>query len=116
MDVKLGSNFLAILLINLLIIIITQPLGTILTVLTGNMSQNVAQVILIIAQTLIIIVRLILYFVIIMGIVQYLRRGENVNRPVKEKEKSKRKEKIIKRSVKNDPSSFNETKIILKKT
>lgn len=78
--------FLAILLINLLIIIITQPLGTILTVLTGNMSQNVAQVILIIAQTLIIIVRLILYFIILMGIVQYfLRRGENVNRPVKEK-------------------------------
>lgn len=90
--------FLAILLINLLIIIITQPLGTILTVLTGNMSQNVAQVILIIAQTLIIIVRLILYFVILMGIVQYfLRRGENVNRPVKEKKKSKRKEKIIKK-------------------
>ncbi|MDS0980886.1 YtxH domain-containing protein [Staphylococcus hominis] len=86
--------FLAILLINLLIIIITQPLGTVLTVLTGNMSQNVAQVILIIAQTLIIIVRLILYFVIIMGIVQYfLRRGENVKRPVKEKKKSKRKEK-----------------------
>ena len=52
------------------------------------MSQNVAQVILIIAQTLIIIVRLILYFVILMGIVQYfLRRGENVNRPVKEKKK-----------------------------
>ena len=90
--------FLAILLINLLIIIITQPLGTILTVLTGNMSQNVAQVILIIAQTLIIIVRLILYFIILMGIVQYfLRRGENVNRPVKEKKKSKRKEKIIKK-------------------
>lgn len=107
--------FLAILLINLLIIIITQPLGTILTVLTGNMSQNVAQVILIIAQTLIIIVRLILYFVIIMGIVQYfLRRGENVNRPVKEKKKSKRKEKKEinheKEALKNDPSSFNETK------
>lgn len=82
--------FLAILLINLLIIIITQPLGTVLTVLTGNMSQNVAQVILIIAQTLIIIVRLILYFIIIMGIVQYfLRRGENVKRPVKEKKKKK---------------------------
>ena len=104
--------FLAILLINLLIIIITQPLGTILTVLTGNMSQNVAQVILIIAQTLIIIVRLILYFVIIMGIVQYfLRRGENVKRPVKEKKKSKRKEKKDeKEALKNDPSSFNETK------
>lgn len=86
--------FLAILLINLLIIIITQPLGTILTVLTGNMSQNVAQVILIIAQTLIIIVRLILYFVIIMGIVQYfLRRGENVKRPVKEKKKVNEKKK-----------------------
>lgn len=104
--------FLAILLINLLIIIITQPLGTVLTVLTGNMSQNVAQVILIIAQTLIIIVRLILYFVIIMGIVQYfLRRGENVKRPVKEKKKSKRKEKNHKKeALKNDPSSFNETK------
>lgn len=104
--------FLAILLINLLIIIITQPLGTVLTVLTGNMSQNVAQVILIIAQTLIIIVRLILYFVILMGIVQYfLRRGENVNRPVKEKKKSKRKEKNHKKeALKNDPSSFNETK------
>ncbi len=104
--------FLAILLINLLIIIITQPLGTILTVLTGNMSQNVAQVILIIAQTLIIIVRLILYFIILMGIVQYfLRRGENVNRPVKEKKKSKRKEKNHKKeALKSDPSSFNETK------
>ncbi|MEJ7485115.1 YtxH domain-containing protein [Staphylococcus hominis] len=104
--------FLAILLINLLIIIITQPLGTVLTVLTGNMSQNVAQVILIIAQTLIIIVRLILYFVIIMGIVQYfLRRGENVKRPVKEKKKSKRKEKNHKKeALKNDPSSFNDTK------
>ena len=104
--------FLAILLINLLIIIITQPLGTILTVLTGNMSQNVAQVILIIAQTLIIIVRLILYFIILMGIVQYfLRSGENVNRPVKEKKKSKRKEKNHKKeALKNDPSSFNETK------
>jgi len=107
--------FLAILLINLLIIIITQPLGTIITVLTGNMSQNVAQVILIIAQTLIIIVRLILYFVIIMGIVQYfLRRGENVKRPVKEKKKSKRKEKKEinhkKEALKNDPSSFNDTK------
>ena len=107
--------FLAILLINLLIIIITQPLGTILTVLTGNMSQNVAQVILIIAQTLIIIVRLILYFVILMGIVQYfLRRGENVNRPVKEKKKSKRKEKKEinhkKEELTNDPSSFNDTK------
>lgn len=104
--------FLAILLINLLIIIITQPFGTILTVLTGNMSQNVAQVILIIAQTLIIIVRLILYFIILMGIVQYfLRRGENVNRPVKEKKKSKRKEKNHKKeALKNDPSSFNETK------
>ncbi|OFQ08815.1 MULTISPECIES: hypothetical protein [Staphylococcus] len=107
--------FLAILLINLLIIIITQPLGTILTILTGNMSQNVAQVILIIAQTLIIIVRLILYFVIIMGIVQYfLRRGENVKRPVKEKKKSKRKEKKEinhkKEALKNDLSSFNDTK------
>ncbi|MDS3911796.1 EscU/YscU/HrcU family type III secretion system export apparatus switch protein [Staphylococcus hominis] len=107
--------FLAILLINLLIIIITQPLGTVLTVLTGNMSQNVAQVILIIAQTLIIIVRLILYFIIIMGIVQYfLRRGENVKRPVKEKKKSKRKEKKEinheKEALKNDPSSFNDTK------
>ena len=56
------------------------------------MSQNVAQVILIIAQTLIIIVRLILYFIILMGIVQYfLRRGENVNRPVKEKVNEKKK-------------------------
>ena len=113
--------FLAILLINLLIIIITQPLGTILTVLTGNMSQNVAQVILIIAQTLIIIVRLILYFVIIMGIVQYfLRRGENVKRPVKEKKKSKRKEKKEinhkKEALKNDPSSLMIQKIMLKKT
>lgn len=111
--------FLAILLINLLIIIIIQPLGTVLTVLTGNMSQNVAQVILIIAQTLIIIVRLILYFVIIMGIVQYfLRRGENVKRPVKEKKKSKRKEKKEinheKEALKNDPSSFNDTKNYVK--
>ena len=89
--------FIAVLLINLIIIIITQPLGTILSVTTGNMSQKVATVILYVAQVIIVVLRLILYFVLIMGAVQYfLKRGEKLNKTTKEKKKKhKNKDKSV---------------------
>ena len=81
--------FIVVLLINLIIIIITQPLGTILSVTTGNMSQKVATVILYVAQVIIVVLRLILYFVLMMGAVQYfLKRGEKLNKTTNEKKKS----------------------------
>ena len=40
---KTWFKFFIVLLINLIIIIITQPLGTILSVTTGNMSQKLLQ-------------------------------------------------------------------------
>lgn len=78
--------FIAVILINLVIIIISQPLGTLISVATGNMSQNVAQIIMIVAQVIILILRLVLYFVILMGIVQYfLKRGEKLDKTHKKK-------------------------------
>ena len=89
--------FIAVLLINLIIIIITQPLGTILSVTTGNMSQKVATVILYVAQVIIVVLRLILYFVLMMGAVQYfLKRGEKLNKTTNEKKKKhKNKDKSV---------------------
>ena len=95
--------FIAVLLINLIIIIITQPLGTILSVTTGNMSQKVATVILYVAQVIIVVLRLILYFVLIMGAVQYfLKRGEKLNKTTKEKKKKhKNKDKSVTNKMKH---------------
>ena len=85
---KTWFKFFIVLLINLIIIIITQPLGTILSVTTGNMSQKVATVILYVAQVIIVVLRLILYFVLMMGAVQYfLKRGEKLNKTTNEKKK-----------------------------
>ncbi|GGG96092.1 YtxH domain-containing protein [Staphylococcus pragensis] len=82
--------FIAIILINLVIIIITQPLGTLISVSTANMSQKAAQVIMIIAEVIILVLRFVLYFVILMGIVQYfLKRGEKQNKLRKNKKLDK---------------------------
>ena len=61
MAIKLGFKFLYnALLINLIIIIITQPLGTILSNNWKHVSK-VATVILYVAQVIIVVLRLILY-------------------------------------------------------
>lgn len=53
------------------------------------MSQKVATVILYVAQVIIVVLRLILYFVLMMGAVQYfLKRGEKLNKTTNEKKKS----------------------------
>lgn len=99
--------FIAVLLINLIIIIITQPLGTILSVATGNMSQKVATVILYVAQIIIIVLRLILYYILIMGVVQYfLKRGETLSTTPKEKKtkhnKATRKNNTLSKQINDD--------------
>lgn len=83
--------FIAVILLNLIIILITQPLGTLISMATGNMSQKVAQVILYVAQIVIVILRFILYYIIIMGIVYYfVKRGEKLNPTSKTKKKGKK--------------------------
>ena len=53
------------------------------------MSQKVATVILYVAQVIVVVLRLILYFVLMMGAVQYfLKRGEKLNKTTNEKKKS----------------------------
>ena len=61
-----------------------QPLITIFSLLTGNMSQSVAQVLAYIVFILIILIRIFIYIVIIMGIVYYfITRGEKIDKPDK---------------------------------
>ena len=56
------------------------------------MSQKVATVILYVAQVIIVVLRLILYFVLIMGAVQYfLKRGEKLNKTRRRKAQNKDK-------------------------
>lgn len=86
--------FIAVILINLLIIIITQPLGTLISIGTGNMSQKVASIILNTAQVIIVILRFVLYFIIIMGVVHYfLKRGEKLDKTPKDKNKKRKNKK-----------------------
>ena len=67
------------------------------------MSQKVATVILYVAQVIIVVLRLILYFVLIMGAVQYfLKRGEKLNKTTKEKKKKhKNKDKSVTNKMKH---------------
>lgn len=74
--------FIGILLLNLIIIIIGQPLIYLIMLATSHMSQSVATGIIITVQILAIIVTLALYYMIIMGIVQYfVQRGHKPGNP-----------------------------------
>ena len=75
------------------------------------MSQKVATVILYVAQVIIVVLRLILYFVLIMGAVQYfLKRGEKLNKTTKEK---KKKHKNKDKSVTNKKTLSNQQKLTI---
>lgn len=102
-DVKEGFNgikngkktwfkfFIGVLLLNLIILITGQPLITLFSYLTGNMSQSAAQVLSYIILILIILIRLILYVVILMGIIYYfITRGNKIDKPNKKARKNKK--------------------------
>ncbi|PNZ66743.1 YtxH domain-containing protein [Staphylococcus croceilyticus] len=100
--------FIAIILINLVIIIISQPLATLISISTANMSQKAAQVIMVIAEVIILVLRFVLYFIILMGIVQYfLKRGEKLDKPRKKKKLDKAEKK---QKTPNNASLNNEAK------
>ena len=88
--------FIGVLLLNLIVLLAGQPLITIFSLLTGNMSQSVAQVLAYIVFILIILIRIFIYIVIIMGIVYYfITRGEKIDKPDKKHVKIRRKIKIL---------------------
>ncbi|MFW3591869.1 YtxH domain-containing protein [Staphylococcus caprae] len=95
--------FIGVLLLNLIVLLAGQPLITIFSLLTGNMSQSVAQVLAYIVFILIILIRIFIYIVIIMGIVYYfITRGEKIDKPDKKARKDKKKNKNTLANTKDD--------------
>ncbi|MBO1199141.1 YtxH domain-containing protein [Staphylococcus simiae] len=70
--------FIGVLLVNLIILIINRPLYLLLLVATQNASQSFAQILLTTVKIITLIISIILYYVIMMGIIQYfVNRGHN---------------------------------------
>ncbi|PNZ11205.1 lytic transglycosylase [Staphylococcus simiae] len=70
--------FIGVLLVNLIILIINSPLYLLMMVATQNASQSFAQILLTTVKIITLIISIILYYVIMMGIIQYfVNRGHN---------------------------------------
>lgn len=95
--------FIGVLLLNLIVLLTGQPLITLFSFLTGNMSQSVAQIFVYVVYILIILIRILIYTVIIMGIVYYfITRGEKIDKPDKKARKDKKKNKNTLADTKDD--------------
>ncbi|MCG7339965.1 hypothetical protein MHZ36_11765 [Staphylococcus sp. ACRSN] len=63
--------FLGILLLNLVVIILANPVSQLISIGTGGISQNVATVLIYIVTIIVILVRLFIYYLNILAIIQY---------------------------------------------
>ncbi|MBL7566008.1 YtxH domain-containing protein [Staphylococcus saccharolyticus] len=80
--------YIGVLLINLIAIIFSQPLLTLVRLLTSSISQNAANIIVITTFVIIIILKLFIYYVLIMGIINYfIKRGKRLNKSTKQTRK-----------------------------
>jgi hypothetical protein len=82
--------YLGILLLNLIIILLANPVSQLVNIFTGNMSQNVATVIVYAISIIVVIVRLVIYYINLLAIIQYHHvNGENIASSKKDKTKNK---------------------------
>jgi hypothetical protein len=63
--------YLGILLLNLIVILLANPVSQLVNIFTGNMSQNVATVIVYALSIIVVIVRLVIYYINLLAIIQY---------------------------------------------
>lgn len=83
--------YLGLLLLNLIVILLANPISQLVAIFTGSMSQTLAMVIIYIVTVIVIIIRLIVYYTNILAIIQYYNRnGESIETTkVKKNKKSK---------------------------
>ncbi|RIP32867.1 hypothetical protein BUZ14_12035 [Staphylococcus gallinarum] len=67
--------FIGILLLNLIVIILANPVSQLISIGTGGISQNVATVIVYIVTIIVILIRLFIYYINILATIQYYNRG-----------------------------------------
>ncbi|PHK49068.1 hypothetical protein [Staphylococcus edaphicus] len=80
--------YLGLLLLNLLVILLANPISQLVSIFTGSMSQTIATVITYIVIVIVIIVRLIIYYTNILAIIQYYNRnGERIESSSSKKSK-----------------------------
>ncbi|MDT3958936.1 hypothetical protein [Staphylococcus kloosii] len=82
--------YLGILLLNLIVILLANPVSQLVNIFTGNMSQNVATVIVYALSIIVIIVRLVIYYINLLAIIQYHHvNGESIGSSKKDNVKNK---------------------------
>jgi hypothetical protein len=82
--------YLGILLLNLIVILLANPVSQLVNIFTGNMSQNVATVIVYALSIIVVIVRLVIYYINLLAIIQYHHvNGERITSSKKDNAKNK---------------------------
>jgi hypothetical protein len=82
--------YLGILLLNLIVILLANPVSQLVNIFTGNMSQNVATVIVYALSIIVVIVRLVIYYINLLAIIQYHHvNGERIASSKKDNKKNK---------------------------
>jgi hypothetical protein len=82
--------YLGILLLNLIVILLANPVSQLVNIFTGNMSQNVATVIVYALSIIVVIVRLVIYYINLLAIIQYHHvNGESIGSSKKDNVKNK---------------------------
>ncbi|MEP9853410.1 hypothetical protein ABDK10_12120 [Staphylococcus aureus] len=98
--------YLGILLLNLIVIILANPVSQLISIATGGISQTVAMILIYIISIIVIVVRLAVYYVNVLAIIQYYNRnGEPIDNDEIKKGKNKDKKKSFKDSKIKDSVS-----------
>jgi len=97
--------YLGILLLNLIVIILANPVSQLISISTGSISQTVAMTIIYIVSVIVIIIRLFVYYTNLLAIIQYYNKnGEKIDKSeitkAKTSEQSNQTDKVTK-SVNN---------------
>ncbi|WP_145380060.1 hypothetical protein [Staphylococcus cohnii] len=81
--------YIGILLLNLLVIILANPVSQLVSISTGGISQTLAMTIIYIVSVIVIIIRLIVYYTNLLAIIQYYNKnGENIDKSEVKKSKA----------------------------
>ncbi|SCT32956.1 hypothetical protein [Staphylococcus caeli] len=102
--------YLGLLLLNLIVIILANPVSQLVSIFTGSISQTVALTIINIVTIIVIIIRLAIYYINLLAIIQYYNRdGEKIENAQTKSKSSRSKASKVKNSVKHDTEKSKST-------
>ncbi|WP_436862029.1 hypothetical protein [Staphylococcus caeli] len=102
--------YLGLLLLNLIVIILANPVSQLVSIFTGSISQTVALTIIYVVSIIVIVIRLAIYYVNLLAIIQYYNRdGEMIENAKTKSKTSRKKSSKIKNSVTHDTEKAQST-------